>query len=94
MVQIIDPARLEAYHRLLAQPDPADLPHRGHVLRCAGDPNRRATRMPPVLMAWLQERYLEVDVEEPLPVAIRSNRTGGTGYSGLRILRPTGTSHR
>lgn len=93
MVQIIDPVRLDAYQRMLAQPDPSDLPHRGRVLRCAGDPNRRATRMQPVLMAWLQEHYMEVDVEEPLPVATRALKGAGQPwYSGLRLLRPTGTS--
>jgi hypothetical protein len=57
----IDPLRLDAFMRLLAQPDPSDLPRRGHVYRCAGDPNRRATRLPAILTAWLQRRILEYD---------------------------------
>ncbi len=91
MVQIIDPVRLDAFVKLLAQPDPPDLPHRGHVSRYEGDPNRRATRMPAILMAWLQERHLNVDIEDPLPIATRA---GKRPSHGLRVLRPTGTDDR
>ena len=74
MMQIIDPVRLEAFVQLLAEPDPADLPRRGHIWRCAGDPNRRTTRLPGILSGWLQRRHLLVDVEEPLVPAVRSQR--------------------
>ena len=95
MLQIIDPVRFDAYVRLMAQPDPPDLPHRGHVHRCDGDPNRRATRLPRILMGWLQDRHLQVDDEDPLPVAVRSGRRlGQPNYAGLRVLRPTGTDNR
>ena len=95
MLQIIDPVRFDAFVRLLAQPDPADLPHRGHVCRCEGDPNRRATRLPRILMGWLQDRHLRIDDDEPLPVATRATRrTGHPGYSGLRVVRRTGTDDR
>lgn len=93
MLQIIDPVRLDAFVRLLAQPDPPDLPHRGHVQRCAGDPNRRATRLPKILMGWLQERHLRIDDEEPLPLATRRRLVQPT-FNGLRVLRPTGTDDR
>jgi hypothetical protein len=92
MLQIIDPVRFDAFVRLLAQPDPPDLPHRGHVHRCDGDPNRRATRLPRILMGWLQERHLRVDDEDPLPVATRS--TLRRANHSLRVLRPTGTDDR
>jgi hypothetical protein len=51
-----DPACFDAFSRLLARPDPGDLPRRALVLRCEGDPNRRATRLPSILMGWLQQR--------------------------------------
>jgi hypothetical protein len=92
MMQIVDPARYEAFVRLLAQPDPADLPRRGHVLRCAGDPDRRATRLPGILMAWLQRRHLAIDREAPAVPARRTPiRHGRPVNPGLRVLRPTGT---
>ncbi|MSO48433.1 MAG: hypothetical protein EXQ49_00795 [Acidobacteria bacterium] len=89
MMQVIDPTRFNAFVQLLAQPDPADLPRRGRVMRCEGDPNRRTTRLPAILMGWLQRRYLEVDPEEPLGVATRGSRV--RGRADLRLLRRTGT---
>ena len=92
MMQIVDPVRYEAFVRLLAQPDPADLPRRRHVLRCAGDPDRRAARLPGILTAWLQRRHLAVDREAPLVHARRTGvRHGRPVHPGLRVLRPTGT---
>ena len=89
MLQIIDPVRFEAFVTLMAQADPADLPHRGHTLRCDGDPDRRATRLPDILMAWLQRRHLDVDVEVPLAPARRSfRRPVHQRYAGPRLLRP------
>ena len=70
MIHTFDPERLEAFERLLAQSDPADLPTRAHAWRCAGDPARRTTRLPAILMAWLQRRHLAVDVERrPAPAS-------------------------
>lgn len=95
MLQIIDPARFDAFVQLLAQPDPVDLPHRGHVMRCEGDPDRRETRLPGIVTGWLQRRHLEVDVEAPLKPATRDERPAvRPAYRGLRILRPTGTDLR
>ncbi len=92
MLQAIDPVRFDAFVQMLAEPDPGDLPRRRHVVRCEGDPNRRATRLPKILMAWLQRRYLETDVEEPLTSAMRTlKRQGRPVNSGIRLLRPTGT---
>jgi hypothetical protein len=92
MMQIVDPERYEAFVRLLAQPDPADLPRRRHVLRCPGDPDRRASRLPGILTAWLQRRHLAVDRETPLVHARRTAvRQGRPVNPGLRVLRPTGT---
>jgi hypothetical protein len=46
-------------------------------------------------MGWLQDRHLQVDDEDPLPVATRSGRRlGQPNYAGLRVLRPTGTDDR
>jgi hypothetical protein len=43
-------------------------------------------------MGWLQRRYLEVDVEEPLAPATRMvKHHGRSANSRLRVLRPTGT---
>jgi hypothetical protein len=92
MMQTIDPVYLDAFAQLLARPDPRDLPRRAHVYRFEGDPNRRATRLPGILMGWLQRRHLEVDIEEPLASATRAlKRHGRAANPGLRVLRPTGT---
>lgn len=89
MIQVIDPKRFDAFVQLMSLPDPADLPHRGHVLRCEGDPDRRATRLPRIIMGWLQNRYLETDGEQVVPTATRAPRR--RGRADLRVLRPTGT---
>ena len=101
-MRTFNPMRFEAMAELLARPDPDDLPRRSHVYRYMGDPHRRTTRFPEILMGWLQRHYLEVDVEEtPAPARAsqyrRSNRYDGherrgqSAGSGLRVLRPTGT---
>jgi len=89
MMQVIDPKRFDAFVQLMSLPDPVDLPRRGRILRCEGDPDRRTTRLPLILMGWLQRRYLEGDLDEPLGVATRGLR--GRGRGDLRLLRPTGT---
>lgn len=87
MMQIVDPARFDAFVQLLAQPDPSDLPHRGHVWRCEGDPDRRTTRLPGILSGWLQRRHLQVDVEEPLPAARRAlTYRVRPGYRGIHVV--------
>ena len=104
-MQTFDPVCFEAFARLLARPDPTDLPRRAHVNRCEGDPNRRTTRLPGILMGWLQRRHLDIDLEEPLALATRTwqLRRIGRHYNGLerrgrpanpllRVLRPTGTA--
>jgi hypothetical protein len=67
LMQTVASTSFDAYARLLAQPDPADLPRRAHVCRYEGDPNRRDTRLPGTATAWRQRRTLELDVEEPVP---------------------------
>ncbi len=69
MMDIFDTERYEAFERLMTKPDPPDLPRRGHVLQCAGDPDRRATRLPPIQMVWLQRWCLEASGEELPPPA-------------------------
>ncbi len=92
MIQTFDPVCFDAFARLLAQPDPRDLPRRAHVLRCEGDPDRRATRLPGILMAWLQRRHFAVDADEPIaPATLTWTRRGRRTNPGLRVLRPTGT---
>jgi hypothetical protein len=103
MMRTFNAVRFEAMAELLARPDPNDLPRRSHVYRYVGDPHRRTTRFPGILMGWLQRHYLEVDVEEiPAPASLapqyrRSNRYDGherrgqAAGSALRVLRPTGT---
>jgi hypothetical protein len=92
-----DPVCFDAFVRLLARPDPADLPRRAHVYWCEGDPDRRATRLPGIIMAWLQRRHLAIDVEEPLASARRTSRRPEPwtrherSNPRLRVLRPTGT---
>lgn len=92
-MRTFDQASFDAFTRLLARPDPQDLPRRAHVLRCEGDPNRRTTRLQPILMGWLQRRFLEIDVEEPVAPARRTwKRRTAPINPGLRVLRPTGTT--
>ena len=91
-MKAFDPVCFEAFAELLARPDPGDLPRRANVCRCEGDPNRRATRFPGILMGWLQRRYLEVDVEERLAPATRMvKRHERSANFRLHVLRPTGT---
>ncbi|MEO8256154.1 MAG: hypothetical protein ABI868_02300 [Acidobacteriota bacterium] len=103
MMRTFNPVRFEAMAELLARPDPRDLPRRAHVCRYPGDPLRRTTRFPGILMGWLQRHYLEVDLEEipaaasAVPKYLRPRRDSGLQHrrqaagSGLRVLRPTGT---
>ncbi len=92
MMQVFDPVCFNAFAQLLAQPDPRDLPRRAHVYKCEGDPDRRATRLPEILMGWLQRRHLAIDVEESLAPATRTwTRRGRRANPDLRVLRPTGT---
>jgi hypothetical protein len=69
MMQTFDLASPDAIVRLMAQSDPADLPRRAHDCRYEGDPNRRETRLPGIVTAWRQRRYLDLNVEEPLKPA-------------------------
>ena len=91
MIQTFDPESLDALAQLLARPDPKDLPRRAHVYRCEGDPNRRVTRFPGILMAWLQRRHLATDIEVRLAPATTPKHRGRPVNPGLRVLRPTGT---
>ena len=94
-MQAFDLQRLDAYEQLLARPQPHGLPRGSHVYRWGGDPNRRTTRLPAIIMAWLQRRHLEIDADEPLTARARTfrraRRTVRLPNPGLRILRPTGT---
>jgi hypothetical protein len=97
-MQTFDRVCFDAFEQLLAQPDPTDLPRRAHVYRCDGDPHRRVTRLPGILMAWLQRRHLAIDIAEPLAPAMRTSTYQDLGIRqqrrvnpGLRVLRPTGT---
>ena len=85
-----DPVCFDAFAQLLAQPDPTDLPRRAHVYRCDGDPNRRTTRLPGILMA--------IDIDEPIAPAMMASTRRDPWIQqerrvnpGLRVLRPTGT---
>jgi hypothetical protein len=92
MIQGFDSVSFDAIARLMAQPDPADLPRRAHVCRYEGDPDRRETRLPGIVTAWLQRRHLDRDVEEPLEPAMRAAKSRARPVnSGLRLLQRTGT---
>lgn len=54
--------------RLLAEPDPVNLPARRHQWTCAGDPRRMETAMPGILLRWLQWRLLAAIDGEVGPV--------------------------
>ena len=92
MMQTYNPVCFDAFARLLARPDPVDLPRRTHVYHCEGDPDRRETVLPGTLMAWLQRRHLETDSDEPLAPATRTfqRHSRRAVNPGLRVLRPTG----
>jgi len=91
LMQAFNPVSLEAFEQLLARPDPRDLPRRAHILRWEGEPNRRSTRLLPIVMGWLQRRFLETDIEEPLAPATRTwKRRARVRTPGLRVLRPDG----
>lgn len=57
--------RYRAFMKLLDLPDPADLPHRGHVWTQPGDPQRMERRMPALMMRWLQYRLLAQTEDVP-----------------------------
>ena len=93
MTQTFDPVRFDAFTRLLATPDPRELPRRGHVIRWQGEPGRRGTRLPGIIMAWMQRRHLEIDIEEtsaPLARCAPRRHKERPANRGLRVLRPTG----
>lgn len=93
MTQTFDPVRFDAFTDLLARPDPRELPRRGHVIRCQGEPGRRGTRLPGIIMAWMQRRHLEIDIEEtsaPLARCAPRRHNERPAHRGLRVLRPTG----
>lgn len=56
-----DLARLDA---LLHAPDPPDLPPRAHAITCPGDIERRQSVMLPLLVRWLQTRYVMVECND------------------------------
>jgi hypothetical protein len=90
MRQTFDPVCFEAFERLLAQPDPRDLPRRASRCRYEGDPNRRSTRLPGIITAWLQRRYLDIDLPEPMVPAKRmANRYARRVNNRLHLLRAT-----
>jgi hypothetical protein len=90
LIHTFDPVRFDAFARLLARPDPAGLPRRAHAFRWEGDPDRRVTRLPGIMMGWLQRR--EIDIEEPVFCAARTpTRRLRRVNPGLRVLSPTGT---
>jgi hypothetical protein len=66
VIHACDLEHFEAFERLLAQPDPPEMPRRTHIHSCDGEADRRATRLPALLMAWLQRRHLAAEIEEPL----------------------------
>jgi hypothetical protein len=92
MMHTHDPVHLDAFTRMLACPDPSDLPRRAYVIRCEGDPDRRTTRLPGILMGWLQRRHLAVDIEEPFASAtVAFKRRVRPANPGLRMVRAAGS---
>jgi hypothetical protein len=88
MITLIRPESYDAFEQLLARPDAPDLPRRAHVFHYAGDPDRRTTRFPLILMAWLQRRHLQTDGDEPLAAARRSwtQRAGADVPARCRLV--------
>ena len=87
MFRRFDASRFDAFMRLLAQPDPLDLPRRAHALRCPGDPDCRATRLPLIFTAWQQRRCLAIDGEDALASAARRGAPVLVGHSATRRPR-------
>lgn len=56
--------RYNAFAQLLSRPDPAGMPRRASLRRWSGEPDRRGTRLPAIVMAWMQHRHLALDVSE------------------------------
>jgi hypothetical protein len=40
------------------------MPRRAHMRPYGGDPERRRTRLPLILMSWLQRRHMERDRDD------------------------------
>jgi hypothetical protein len=70
MMQAYDPVCLDAFERLLARPDPRDLPRRAHVFSCDGDPTLiLRTQRPAGLTTTSQERArLNADARDQSPL--------------------------
>jgi hypothetical protein len=83
-----DPVRFDAFAQLLARTDPKGLPRRAHVPRWQGDPDRRGTRLPGILMAWMQRRHLEIDVEECVAPATRTALVSRPAASSFGVQSP------
>jgi hypothetical protein len=64
VLQSFNQERYNAFSRLLSRPDPKGMPRRASVTRWAGESDRRSTRLPGILMAWMQRRHLALDVHE------------------------------
>ena len=73
MMEQFDTERYAAYEQLLTKPDPPDLPRRAHVLHCAGEPERRFTRLPPIQAVWLQQWCIETSGEDAIAPARRAH---------------------
>lgn len=67
-LQSFNQERYNAFARLLSWPDPAEMPRRANVSRWPGESDRRGTRLPGILMAWMQRRHLALDVDELAPI--------------------------
>ena len=85
VIQAFDPACLGAFERLLAEPDPPEMPRRTHVYQCEGEPDRRETRLPVILMGWLKRRHLDVDIDEAFTPARRAPAYQGVRTAGGRL---------
>ena len=90
---IYDPVVYDAFVQpAVRDPIPATCPDAPMCLGATAIPIDVRRASPRILMCWLQRRYLESDVEEPLASPTRALRSvARPANPGLRVLRPTGT---
>jgi hypothetical protein len=74
MTHTVESPRLKAFERLLVRPDRKDLTLRAHVIRWEGELNLRSTRLPAIMMAWQQPRFVDRDEAFPYAATVWTRR--------------------
>lgn len=75
--------RLDAFVQLLAQPDPSDLPARGHRWTCTGDPIRQRAVLEQIVRTFLAAHREQI---QPVSAVVRVRRHQTRSWCALLSL--------